>query len=181
MLGRNGGENHLADAVFLLFDYGEKETVAAKGNKHEENDTDEERDDGFAESISVATVLGEFIVDNFVTVGEGDDIERINTGSGVLSHNSPQDAGVVIEDLEPFGDVVKFGFFTLSEIGGDIKIVIRLAVFNHFDTFVFVAMDEIGNLLRQDAGIVDNGDFSIFVEGGLFLVVNGSSETNKVD
>ena len=89
MLGGDRGENHLADAVFFLFDYGEKEAIAAKGDKHEKDDADKERNDGFAQSIRVTAILSQFVVDNFVTVSESDNIERIDTSSGILSHDSP--------------------------------------------------------------------------------------------
>ena len=77
--------------------------------------------------------------------------------------------------------MIEFSLFTFSEIGGDIEIVIYFTVFDHFDSFIFVAVNEIRGLFRQGAGIVNNGDFGIFIESGFFLDVGGSSKTDEVN
>ena len=62
MLGRNGSENHLGDAVFFFFDNGHHETAANGNHKDKEDERSDNWDDKLAEDIRIFARCGEFLV-----------------------------------------------------------------------------------------------------------------------
>ena len=67
--------------------------------------------------------------------------------------------------------MVKIYLFCGGEIGGDVEIEVEVAVYDFINALFFGIFGQYGVGLWQNTSFVGDGDFGVFVDGGLGGVV----------